>query len=177
MSLLLSGIVAQTQGTAQPVSVFHDRLKVLVPNALTLLMCKSSIRILCTVKVEISRSSDIALTVNRLFFSSMSLTLATLVGLSAGERPLLSSSSIDVLPSRNRPCHLKTNARLHFGFTLEFLIILSVSVGVFPSPTQNFITALVSTSPVDAIFSLKTRDSQYNFLFYKANFQRSALKL
>ena len=86
----------------------------------------SIIIILCAVNVEISRSSNIAQTVNRLTASNMSLTLVTNVGRSDDKRPYLSSSLIEVCPFENRPCHLNINARLHYNFTFGHLLILAV---------------------------------------------------
>ena len=120
--------------------------------ALILLMFKSSVSFLYTVVAEISKSSEIALTVKRLSVSSMSFTFLTYVSRTDGLRPHLLSSSTDTRPSINRPCHLNTRARLHFHLVLERLIKLNDCVGVFPSPTQNFISALVSTSSVVAMF-------------------------
>ena len=112
--------------------------------------------ILCAVNVEIQRFSDIGLTINHLTVSGMSLNEVMKFGRSDDKRPYLSSSVIKIRPFRNRQCHLSINARLHYNSTLEHLNILNGSVCVFfKFYTQNFITALVSTSLVDIIFTSK----------------------
>ena len=107
-------------------------------------MLKSSVSILYTVEVEKHKSSEITPTVDLLSLSSMSFTLLTFVGWT-DDLPHLSSSSTGTCPFLNRPCHLKIRARLHFDLVLELFITLNVSLCVFPSPTQNFITTLLST--------------------------------
>ena len=64
----------KTQGNAQPAPVYHGHSKVRAPSAhLLLLMFKSSVSFLYTVEGEISRSSEIALTVKRLYQACLSL--------------------------------------------------------------------------------------------------------
>ena len=66
-------------------------------------------------------------------------------------RPDLSLSSTNVLPFLNLSCHLNTSDLLHFAVVDEDFNIFNVSDGVLSKPTQNFVTARISTSPVDAI--------------------------
>ena len=89
--------------------------------------------------MAISRSSNIALFVNRLSASNISLTLVPNVGRSVGKHPHLSSSSNEAHPLRNLLCHSNADHRCTTAlriFTLT-LIILNISVGVFANSTHS----------------------------------------
>ena len=82
--------VAENSSIAQPVPAFVLQLKLWAPNVHYFM--QSSVRILWTLNVEISKSSERAFTVNRLSASSISFSIVVNFGHSDGERPNLSST-------------------------------------------------------------------------------------